>query len=232
MTSVETTTQDTERPGPTCREIKAMSDYDRAVHFFPSDVAEHEMTVLMNEGIYRHLRFAVPDDSHLAFEVVTAPNILIFFGDMGSFAFNRHKDNFHLFRGQKTDGMYGYWAEKLQAVDKGEGYHKWSQREFEESVYGYVDEDWEFEDDEQKEKVRADVKVRVIDAAEENGYNAYATAVEYKSEFGHELTDFFDCNMMEYTYRYVWCCLAIVWAIDRFDELRTKIDGQATKSAT
>ena len=35
-----------------------------------------------------------------------------------------------------------------------------------------------------------------------------------------DFTDFFDVDVTEYTGRYIWCCRAIVWAIQQYDQLK------------
>lgn len=71
------------------------------VERFLQDVADHKMTVVMDNGVYRHLRFA-NSDSKLAFnqwfDIVTWPGFLAYSGDMGCFVFSRLKDMFEFFR--------------------------------------------------------------------------------------------------------------------------------------
>ena len=62
-------------------------DYD--VHRFLPDVAEHKLTVLHDEGLYRHLRFQKPGTGFYWFDLITWPGNLAFKGDMGGFMFAR-----------------------------------------------------------------------------------------------------------------------------------------------
>lgn len=81
---------------------------------FQRDTAGHEMTVLHDDGLYRHLRFAQPEPSWLYwFEIVTWPGSLAIKGDCGTYLFSRTPDMFSFFR----DGSHhsinpGYWGEK------------------------------------------------------------------------------------------------------------------------
>ena len=43
---------------------------------FQADVARHGMTVLRDDGLYRHLRFRRPDCSAYWFDLLTAPGII------------------------------------------------------------------------------------------------------------------------------------------------------------
>lgn len=80
------------------------------------------MTILMDNGIYRHLRFQKPKSSNQWFDIVTWPGYLAYSGDMGCFMFTRLKDMFEFFRDGREDGRLhinqSYWGEKLEAVDR------------------------------------------------------------------------------------------------------------------
>jgi hypothetical protein len=87
---------------------------------FAGDAAWHQMTVLHDDGLYRHLRFARsqvlgPVHVHTGmyyFDLITWPGFLTIVGDFGpSFVFSRERDMFGFFRG--PDINPGYWAEKL-----------------------------------------------------------------------------------------------------------------------
>lgn len=93
---------------------------------FLKDVENHRMKVLMDSGIYRHLRFASTGEHswNQWFEIVTWPGRLAYSGDMGTYVFQRLEDMFEFFRGRPRDEkeqLYinlGYWSEKLEAVDR------------------------------------------------------------------------------------------------------------------
>ncbi|MEV4247018.1 hypothetical protein AB0J63_26840 [Streptosporangium canum] len=80
---------------------------------FQKDTAAHEMTILHDDGLYRHLRFQAPGSSFYWFDLVTTPHALIFRGDGTSFVFSRLKDMFEFFRGPVGRINPRYWAEKL-----------------------------------------------------------------------------------------------------------------------
>lgn len=101
-----------------------MTDYRtkaerEAADRFPRDTAKHEMTILHDDGLYRHLRFANPKYSAYWFDLITAPNSLIFRGDGESFVFTVFgtDDLFDLFRRTSYEGSInpGYWSEKLSS---------------------------------------------------------------------------------------------------------------------
>lgn len=97
-----------------------MADDDEVPARFAKDTARHELTVLRDDGLYRHLRFRQPADPESKrwtgaywFDLVTWPGNLVINGDMETFAFAREEDMFGFFRGHKPNP--GYWAEKLRA---------------------------------------------------------------------------------------------------------------------
>jgi hypothetical protein len=76
----------------------------------------HEMTVLHDEGLYRHLRFKSPDASWHWFDLITWPGCLTVRGDFGDgYTFARVPDMFEFFRDSswKRGINPTYWAEKL-----------------------------------------------------------------------------------------------------------------------
>lgn len=103
---------------------------------FASDTAHHEMTILHDDGLYRHLRFKQPDRGAYWFDLVTWPGALAFTGDVGSgYVFRRLDDMCEFFR---NPGGYSinpsYWAEKVVAGK--DGLSKYSTTKFQ----AFVDE--------------------------------------------------------------------------------------------
>lgn len=69
------------------------------LEIFNRDTAGHEMDVLHNDGLYRHLQFTTPGHGNGAFQIVTCPGLLTITGDMGTFSFSQISDMFDYFRG-------------------------------------------------------------------------------------------------------------------------------------
>lgn len=78
---------------------------------FNTHTAEHVMTVLRDDGLYRHLRFGKPGTGMYQFDLVTWPGYLAITGDIGTYTFSRLPDMFDFFTGYIN---HGYWAEKLK----------------------------------------------------------------------------------------------------------------------
>jgi len=104
---------------------------------FRQDTTRHQMTILHDDGLYRHLRFIQAEGGEYWFDLITVPGALIFQGDGTTFAFRRTEDMFQLFRsGIYRDGSLhinpGYWSEKLTS-DR-DSVMTYSQKLFEEQV--------------------------------------------------------------------------------------------------
>lgn len=93
---------------------------------FLEDVASHKLTVLLDDGLYRHIRLSKPGSGDQRFDLLTWPGHLCYTGDMGTFVFQRLDDMFEFFRtdrdyaksrGRELGINLGYWAQKLIAVD-------------------------------------------------------------------------------------------------------------------
>jgi hypothetical protein len=98
---------------------------------FQRETATHRMTVLHDDGLYRHLRFRAhhlcndaeyrPTSSFYWFDLITWPGALTINGDCGTFAFSRVTDMFEFFRSK-----YGinpqYWAEKVRGETRVKSY--------------------------------------------------------------------------------------------------------------
>lgn len=199
---------------------------------FLLDVASHRMQVLLDNGIYRHLKFtsAGPHPWNQWFQIVTWPGYLAYSGDMGCFVFSRLQDMFEFFRTGPGDekGLYintGYWAEKLQAVDRcgrDSGAEQFSPEKLTKRVTEAV-ADWITEyglTGNQRNELRAAVQEDILDRAEDGEHEAHRALSNFSREIGghkFEFVDTWEWDLRDYTLRFVWCCYAIAWAIRQYD---------------
>ncbi len=86
----------------------------RVATHFANDTREHAMTVLHDDGLYRHLRFKRPGTGLGHFDLITWPWHLTVGGDRDWYTFSREEDMFTFFRahGHQHGINPGYWAEK------------------------------------------------------------------------------------------------------------------------
>lgn len=85
---------------------------------YRSDTTNHELTILHDDGLYRHLRFRNPKQGMYWFDLITTPGRLTFDGDPGTWVFARLTDMFEFFRSPRGRINEGYWAEKIRAQDR------------------------------------------------------------------------------------------------------------------
>lgn len=96
-------------------EVTAKANFDEFTQ-------QHELTILHDDGLYRHIRMAAPGTRMWSWDLVTVPGHLFFTGDIGDYTFSRLTDMFEFFsipEGRRID--YHYWAEKIQNHDARQG---------------------------------------------------------------------------------------------------------------
>ena len=208
-----------------------MTNHECTEEQFLRDIAKHEMTILNEDGVYRRIRFAQPDSSAMSFELITWPGHLCYTGDMGTFVFERTNDMFSFFRGSKKEGNpglqinTGYWGEKCIAVDSVDGIRQYSPDSFREVIQEELDEWLEDLDPEEDAECIAALKEAVQDEllcyADDGEQKAREAADEFEFSFGDlqlSISDFFERTLTVKSFRFVWCCYAIVWAIAKYDQ--------------
>ena len=185
-------------------------------------VSEHEMTVLLDSGEHRHLRFKAPHTSNQYFDVITAPNRVIVTGDMGDFIWKSDLLNFspkHLLAGKSkefsseavrneiTERIEGFCADISDWYEGDEVTEEYSSLEefeaaFREEVTGYFDS--------------ADLdEYRCVSAIEEFSSSAIPNCELFE--------DFWcDFNADVPTYHYQWCVYAVYFAASHVLKLKTK----------
>ena len=207
---------------------------------FLRDVAKHEMTVIRDDGVHRHIRFKQPDSGMMFFDLITWPGFLCYCGDMGTYVFQRTQDMFGFFRKNgRLDGIdRRYWAEKIEAADR-DGVEKHSHEEFARQINDWVDRQAEGDkpDDDEPEQLvlwaeayaelRAEVEsevlsadsneVRCFDAANDFTHAGDAWKAFHGPNAKFQFTDFWEVDTKEYTSRFLWCCYALAWGIEQYD---------------
>jgi hypothetical protein len=196
-------------------------DYEKQFQRFRSDIEKHAVTVLRDDGLYRHLRCA--DGGYAcSFDVITWPGYLCYSGDMGCFVFTRLRDMFEFFRGRETAMVdRGYLAEKAVASDKHDGITRYSEDLFKAAVKSDFDaytEDWS--DQDRKDELWNEIESDVLAASDDGIDGAIAAASGFKFEGRHVFSDFWEHRLEDHTGRFWWCCYAIPWAIARYDEAK------------
>ncbi|MGL4233761.1 MAG: hypothetical protein ACRCWJ_20505 [Casimicrobium sp.] len=202
-----------------------MSTPHPTYEMFAKNVAEHELQILRDDGIYRHLRVGKGKSSVMHYEIVTWPGYLAYVGDMGSFTFQRLEDMFQFFRkaDEHKDRINpGYWSEKLEAIDRPDGFKEWSPEGFRSMIEYHLNDfidgcEWSQED---KQALRDEVDFEILHYEEAQQFEAIEAVRNFNFErgectFSFEIDEWYRCE--RYTFRFLWCCYAIVHAIKLYD---------------
>jgi len=183
-------------------------------------VEKHEMEVLLDNGVYRHLRFKAPDTGIQHFHLVTFPGRLVYCGDMGSYLFER-TDMFGFFRRPDRGINLSYWAEKVDAQDR-DGIKEFSLDRAKEIVKEIVKEHVECLDSEKMPDVDKELDLLMdeieIDASCFGDVIQIAKYFEGEVIDGEWFSDMWQYSAHEYTYRFQWACYAIAWGIEQYDK--------------
>lgn len=196
---------------------------------FESDTAEHKLSVLLDDGLYRHLRFAKPGTSIYRFDLVTWPGYLAIVGDAGDWVFARTADMLAFFvpEGREAQATVPvarverlhainpqYWSEKLVAP-RPDGAETYSHEAYCERVV-----EW-FRDAsvDLTPSDRADLYTAVRDqllAGDVHGEHEAHRALYDFEHAGRRIADTWDWGLREYRHDFLWCCFAIVWGITEY----------------
>ena len=189
---------------------------------FGRDTARHEMSVLHDDGLYRHLRFRNPAESEYWFDLITWPGCLTINGDMDTFTFARTTDMFELFRSR-----YGinpqYWAEKARAVPR-DGLTRYDESLFRLRVFeafsdavrgGYA-----------PPGLAAAIRAEVLGSSETGSEDGARGVLRDFEHDGFRFSDVWEWDLCGWSYQYLWCCHAIQWGIGQYDAHRDA-DGAA-----
>lgn len=210
-----------------------MSDLIR----FIRDTSSHQLEVIREDGLYRHLRFSRPNTRAYSFDIVTWPGYLTVTGDMGTWTFSRITDMFDFFGGA-TESFYinpGYWSEKFES-GAGRGRTESPCYEFDEAAFEKTLDEWHaewladagedadvFELDEVAEKI-AELKSEGFSDANQ----AYG-AVDSADLPGFDMQYAFEGrSLQKYSFHYLWICYAIVWGIERYNNKKLVTKAMST----
>ena len=201
---------------------------------FANEVAEHEMTIAHDDGIYRHLKFRHTGKNYSGyywFDLITVPGALFFQGDGDGFAFRRMEDMFEFFRSSAYLGRPNvqYWAEKL-AGPTSRQVMTYSPDKFRRWL---LDEVRDVTADGRLPGLAAAVQERILDA-EELMWDDEQAARRLLDDFEHyeneddrydpdkgpdfEFVDMWDVSFRDYDWWFLWALEAILWGIGKYDE--------------
>lgn len=186
---------------------------------FLEDVKDHQIIILNDYGVRRHLQFRTTETICFSFDLITWPGHLCYTGDMGTYVFKHLKNMFEFFRDEptKTGSLYinpMYWAEKCIAV----GHHpitEYSSEKFKAYIKNRMDE-YGF-----SQELRQKINDELLSHADNGEHEARRAFNNFLyDEF--DLSSFWETNLHEYTYNFKWCCYALTWGIQRYDAIKSR----------
>lgn len=193
-----------------------MDEYTEAQ--FLREVKAHKLTIVREDGLYRHLRVAIPGTSMESWNIHTWPGYLAMVGDMGDWVFQRTKDMLCFFRrdGESLRINPSYWAEKLQASERG-GWEKFDIDTFHEQIKTECIkacgvETWEEVPEERRDDV--DTLLRADDE-----WDAVAAVREFNEDW-LDLSSFWESSCKVPRHHYLFACYAIAWTVKLYDAAR------------
>lgn len=200
---------------------------------FARETRDHELTILHDDGLYRHLMFRHPTNSAYWFELITAPNSLTFQGDGTAYTFRRLRDMFEFFRNNPDRLTHRinphYWAEK---VVSGHAPAYGCFKEYSEELLN------EQVTNELKEAEKEHPGVTAAWASETEGtwpqweIHHEEGAREALRDFRHGKFDFgetWEWDLRDWDWWYLWACHAIVWGIAEYDATRAEQAATAAR---
>lgn len=167
---------------------------------FDKDIKDHVITIIRDDGLYRHLRFSRPNTRTMSFDIITWPGYLAYVGDMGDFVFCRVEDMLTFFRHDRINPSY--WSEKLQAP-KPDGAMEYSEEMAKEVVAYLIKENLEDENYSTAEELK--------DITTDEGID------HFYRQLSEIVQDCHECYVKDYTFHFLWCCHALVWGIKQYD---------------
>ncbi|QIN94374.1 hypothetical protein SEA_ABBA_45 [Arthrobacter phage Abba] len=195
-----------------------MSNETRALANFAADVADHELTIKHDAGLYRHLLIKAPGAREFWHEIITSPGQLTVRGDMGAYVFARLDDMFDFFVDDSRAGNWinpGYWAEKLEAAAPDSPARVYSTAVAERVIREHATElreSWDYLADPLAYWAEIDELVNVA----EQGEDRLRQAVEDFEHWGATFSDSHEWDFSDYSYRFIWNLHAIVRAIKSY----------------
>lgn len=187
----------------------------RAKRWFDESVKKHEMIVLKDDGLYRHLRFKSPGTHVWYWDLVTWPRHLYIGGDIGGgLTFSRIDDMFNFFTTYPTSPINpGYWSEKLTAHNIQT--KKFSEEHFVAAVTHYFND--RMENLEESAYIWDRIESDVLSCRHDE-HEAMQAVYDFNvDDFMFE--DFeFDFQAKDWDVHFLYACFAIVFGIRMYKE--------------
>lgn len=187
---------------------------------FLADVSKHVMTIDKDDGECRSITYAIPGQFQYRFGIHTWPGFLCIHGDMGCYVFSRVRDMFEFFRGDVGRISPGYWAEKCQASDARNKIRQFTHEFAKQSIQQFVEDGVEELGAEQAADVRKSAQAQVLSRIYDSEYEVREALRSFRHPHFSFGDAYWEMRLDDYTYHYIWCCHAIVWGIQQYDNAK------------
>jgi hypothetical protein len=181
----------------------------------------HQIDVIRDDGVYRHIRFKHPEYPFNWFELVTWPWRLVVTGDCGDFMFSRTEDMFTFFESARGDINVHYWAEKLLAPGGFEdAAYEYDFELFQQHVNSWYEGAASALSAKEAQGLREEVDLILLG---EDSYARHSEDEAYRllHEFDFNGIRFYDTHdwfLRRPRRSFVWCLWAVVDGISRYRE--------------
>jgi hypothetical protein len=207
-------------------------DYAEAAAYFKRATAGHQMTVLHEDGLYRHLRFQTPGNgSSYGYDLITWPyNLTIRGGWTFTFSIDATEDMLDLFRRTSFPGQINpsYWQEKVTAGrDQIESFsEELLKKQIENTVQQWEQGDLAHAD---KAELRAAVHEHFFDEMSEYNLEYQEESRRALNDFSfspkgakpggwpHTFDDWWEWRLTEFSPGFLWCCHAIRQGVSMYE---------------
>jgi hypothetical protein len=204
-----------------------------ALNRFTKETVEHTMTVLHDEGLYKHLLFAKPGSSFYHYALITWPDYLTITGDSGTWTFRCNQDMLAFFRADRPDRINAsFWAEKLQTGDSTGAGKAYDETLYRRAVMEHLSEWLSRQANRdltaaQAQDLYGSVWTNLLDSTEWDYPGAFhETARDRTADYRHQVidggpefgfTDSSEWDLLGYSMFFLWCCYAIQAGIHQYD---------------
>jgi hypothetical protein len=204
--------------------------YADSLRKFQAWGGNYPMTIMHDDGVYRHLRFDKPREQGFnePFHIITWPWRLTIAGGHGTYTFARIEDMFEFFTVRNWSINPGYWGEKLEAIDKNAGYREYDPAIFKEWL---LQDFWERRTEYDPTAAKAiweDLRSELFAYGDDSDEDYARTVLERFNTKGFEYDDVWENDWTGFSSHYLWSLHAIVWGIQQYRAAKPTLPVGAT----
>lgn len=191
--------------------------YASARHQFDENTKDHEMMILRDEGLYRHVRFKAPGTMMWHFDLITWPGYLAIVGDISEgHIFRRVDDMFEFFRPIQEPWRInaGYWAEKLTAGRSSVKRH--SEEQYEQRIREAVAEKSEELEPADQERLRVALDELLYWEPYSDSASAHESIAGFEFDGKKVFSDTWEWDFNDYDHHFILSLFAITWGIEKY----------------